>query len=164
MEAGLAALAELGWNPPPKLRRSTLLEKIFLKKPNLLKGDLVEPELSDNRRPARHRVPTGAITSTGCNGRRARRTTRCRRQEGFADDVPTALLYLLLHHALDLGYIDTDLELRRDSAANERCRLQASIARSPSSFRWRRATHAQPLGEPLSPGAGGHQRPGAAHG
>ena len=114
VDAGLLALAELGWTAPPGSPLPELLEKIFLKKPNLLKGDLVEAELSDKKR----------LSVTRADGRNyvdwlqwAARTAHdtLRKQEGFADGVPTALLYLLLHHALDLGYIDTDLGFRRDA-------------------------------------------------
>ena len=114
VQAGLLALAEFGWTPPPGTPLPELLEKIFLKKPNLLKGDLVEPELSDTKR----------LSVTRADGRNyvdwlqwAARTSHdtLRKQEGFADGVPTALLYLLLHHALDVGYVDTDLTFRREA-------------------------------------------------
>jgi len=114
VQAGLLALAEFGWTAPPGSPLPELLEKIFLKKPNLLKGDLVEAELSDKKR----------LTVTRADGRNyidwlqwAARTSHdtLRKQEGFADGVPTALLYLLLHHALDVGYVDTDLTFRREA-------------------------------------------------
>jgi hypothetical protein len=110
--AGLLTLSELGWNAPPDSPLPPLLEKIFLTKPNLLKGDLVEAEPSDKSQ----------LKVTRADGRNyvdwlqwAARTSHdtLRKQEGFADGVPTALLYLLLHHALDLGYIETDLTFRR---------------------------------------------------
>lgn len=112
--AGLAALADLGWAAPPGMPLPPLLEKIFLRAANLLKGDLVDVELSD----------TKPLRVTRADGRNyidwlqfAARTSHdtLRKQEGFGDDIPTAILYLFLHHALDLGYIDTDLGLRRDA-------------------------------------------------
>jgi hypothetical protein len=114
MEAGLVALAELGWKPPPGTPLPELLEKVFLKKPILLNGELVDAELSDKKR----------LSISRADGRNyidwlqwAARTSHdtLRKQEGFADGVPTALLYLYLHHALDLGYIETDLDFRREA-------------------------------------------------
>ena len=113
-QRGLQALAQLGWTMPPGSPLPDLLEKIFLKAPNLLKGDLVDTELSDTKR----------LTVTRADGRNyidwlqfAARTSHdaLRKQEGFADQIPTAMLYLLLHHALDLEYVHTDLVYRRDA-------------------------------------------------
>lgn len=112
--AGLLALAEFGWTIPPGGELPELLEKIFLGKANLLKGDLVEAELSD----------TAPLTVTRADGlnyigwlQSAARTSHdaLRKQEGFADGVPQALLYMLLHHALDLGFIDAALTMRREA-------------------------------------------------
>ena len=114
VQKGLQALAQLGWTAPPGTALPDLLEKIFLKAPNLLKGDLVEAGLSDSNR----------LTVTRADGRNyiewlqwAARTSHdaLRKQEGFADQIPTALLYLLLHHALDIEYVQTDLAYRRDA-------------------------------------------------
>ncbi len=110
--AALAGLAQLGWNASMEGPLPALLEKIFLKKATLLKGDLVEATLSD----------TKGLGTTRADGRNyvdwlqwAARTSHdtLRRQEGFTGEVPSALLYLFLHHALDLGYVDADLGLRR---------------------------------------------------
>ena len=110
--AALAGLAQLGWNTSIEGPLPGLLEKIFLKKATLLKGDLVETALSD----------TEGLRSTRADGRNyvewlqwAARTSHdtLRKQEGFTGEVPTALLYLFLHHALDLGYVEADLGLRR---------------------------------------------------
>ncbi len=112
----LHTLADLGWTPPPETKVPQLVQKIFLKRPNLLKGMLVEPELSDS-------TPLKVTRSDGRNYldwlQWAARTSHdtLRTQDGFGDAVPTALLYLMVQHALDLGYIDTDLWLRREILA-----------------------------------------------
>ena len=112
----LHTLADLGWTPPPETEVPQLVQKIFLKRPNLLKGLLVEAELSES-------TPLKVTRTDGRNYldwlQWAARTSHdtLRTQDGFGDAVPTALLYLLVHHALDLGYIDTDLWLRREILA-----------------------------------------------
>ena len=113
VEAGLLALAELGWDAPPGSPLPELLEKIFLKRPNLLKGDLVDAELSDRKRLSVARADGRNYVDWLQWAARASHDT-LRKQEGFADGPPTALLYLLLHHALDLGYVETDLTFRRE--------------------------------------------------
>lgn len=114
IQAGLIALSELGWQLPPDGELPEMLEKIFLKEANLLKGFLVEAELSD----------TATLALTRADGHNyiawlqsAARTSHdtLRRQVGFTDGVPSALLYSMLRHALDLGFIDTSLQLRRDA-------------------------------------------------
>ncbi|MDT5292549.1 MAG: hypothetical protein QOF88_7438, partial [Mycobacterium sp.] len=113
---GLHTLGDLGWHPPPETEVPKLLEKVFLKRPNLLKGTLVEAELSESK----------LLSVTRADGRNyldwlqwAARQSHdvLRTQEGFGNATPTALLYLMVHHALDLGYIDTDLQLRRELLA-----------------------------------------------
>jgi len=112
----LHTLADLGWAPPPETTVPQLVQKIFLKQPNLLKGPLVEAELSDSK-------PLKVTRSDGRNYldwlQWAARTSHdsLRTQDGFGDAVPTSLLYLMVHHALDLGYIDADLRLRREIMA-----------------------------------------------
>jgi hypothetical protein len=116
ISAGLAALADFGWIMPPDSELPELLEKIFLKKPNLLKGELVQAELSDI-------APLNVTRADSLNYiawlQTASRTSHdaLRRQEGFASGIPTALLYLMLHHALDLGFVDAALNFRREAFA-----------------------------------------------
>lgn len=112
--AGLIALSELGWQLPPDGELPEMLEKVFLKEASLLKGVLVEAELSE----------TETLSVTRADGlnyiawlQSAARTSHdtLRKQEGFADGVPSAVLYNMLRHALDLGFIDTGLRLRREA-------------------------------------------------
>ncbi|HLL52510.1 MAG TPA: hypothetical protein VK447_03130, partial [Myxococcaceae bacterium] len=112
--AGLEALGELGWTVPPGSDLPELLEKVFLKTPNLLKGELVDAELSNTS-------PLSITRGDGLNYvawlQAAARTSHdtLRRQEGFTAGVPSALLYLMLRHALDLGFVDAGLTLRRQA-------------------------------------------------
>ncbi|MEU6381486.1 hypothetical protein [Streptomyces sp. NPDC046909] len=114
VEEALAALAQLGWAIPAESDLPALLDKVFLASANLLTGDLVSVELSE----------TEGLPVERADGLdyikwllRAARTSHdaLRKQEGFLDGVPTALLYQMLHHSLDLGYVDCGLVLRREA-------------------------------------------------
>jgi hypothetical protein len=128
VEAALGALSQLGWNPGPGTPLPALLEKVFLAAPNLLAGDLVAPTLSE-----RDRLPV--TRGDGLNYiewlQTAARSSHdaLRTQDGFGDTPPTALLYLLLQHALDLGYVDADLALRRPTLTDQAYR---ALRREPS--------------------------------
>lgn len=143
ISSGISALAEMGWILPPDSDLPELLEKIFLKKPNLLKGELVQAELSDT-------APLNVNRADGLNYiawlQTASRTSHdaLRRQEGFASGIPTALLYLMLHHALDLGFIDAGLNFRRTAFALTEAQFKAErkepkfiqVAEQGGSSRW----------------------------
>ena len=114
VEAGLAALSQLGWEPPAEGDLPALLEKIFLKKANLLTGDLVCPELSEvDGLPVDRADGLNYLAWLVTAARTSHDTLR--KQEGFTEGVPTALLYQMLRHALDLGFVDSGLTLRRDA-------------------------------------------------
>ena len=112
IQKGLLALQHFGWTMPPAGELPEILEKIFLKKANLLKGSLVQAELSDN-------ASLAVTRADGLNYiawlKLAAETSHdvLRQQEGFANGVPEALLYQMLRHALDLGFIDAALTFRR---------------------------------------------------
>ncbi len=139
----LVTLADLGWSPPPETKVPPLVQKIFLRRPNLLKGALVEADLSDS-------AQLKVIRADGRNYldwlQWAARTSHdtLRSQEGFGNAVPTELLYLMVQHALDLGYIDTDLWLRREILAMSDDAVLASrrepsfiqVAGTDNSSRW----------------------------
>lgn len=112
--AGLVALSELGWQMPPDGELPELLEKIFLKDASLLKGFLVEAELSETQTLSVSRADGLNYIAWLQSAARTSHDT-LRKQEGFTDGVPSALLYSMLRHALDLGFIDTGLQLRREA-------------------------------------------------
>ena len=114
VEAGLAALAQLGWHAPAESDLPALLEKIFLTRSNLLTGDLVSPELSEIEGLPVERADGLNYLAWLVTAARTSHDT-LRKQEGFDDGVPTALLYQMLRHALDLGFVDSGLTLRRDA-------------------------------------------------
>lgn len=114
VEGGLDALAQFGWArgilPPPEI-----LEKFFLKKPNLLKGVLVDTEISEKAMLSVSRPDGENYIAWLQKASRASHDT-LRKQEGFDGGPPTALLYLMLHHSLDHGYIETNYILRLNAA------------------------------------------------
>ncbi len=90
-----------------------ILKKFFLKSQNKLFRHLVDEAKPSETEPLK---PT---TAEGENYlqwlRKAANTSHdtLRKQEGFTDNkTPSALLYLMLKHSLDLGYINTSLILR----------------------------------------------------
>ena len=89
-----------------------ILEKVFSGKHNLLKGGVVDD------RPLSETEPIRAYTAAGQNyiqwliDAAAASLDALYRQDGFIDNKPpTALLYLLLRHALQLGYHDVSVRL-----------------------------------------------------
>lgn len=96
-----------GGNPEPEI-----LKKSFFNEAWPLRGHRIDEV------PSSETAPLGVSTEDGRNylqwlvDAAEQSHDALRRQEGFIDGKkPTALLYLLLHHALDLSYIDTSLKL-----------------------------------------------------
>jgi len=96
-----------------------ILNKFFIQSQNLLKGPLIDDSPLSEKEPVRKYTPdpngvnylqwliTAAETSHDT----------LRKQEGFIDGkVPTALLYHVLHHALDLSYVEVSLLLFQQAA------------------------------------------------
>lgn len=89
-----------------------ILNKFFLSSQNLLKGALIDD------RPLSETDTIRAYTTDNKNYIEwlmdAAQTSHdtLRKQQGFIDSkIPTALLYLVMHHALDLSYIEVSLRL-----------------------------------------------------
>lgn len=100
--------------------RPAILDKYFLGSQGKLLGDIVDD------RPPSETDPIRAWTTDGRNylqwiERAARKSLETlRRQEGFIDGRhPTALLYLLMRHALLLGYSDAAVGLHRAAGRPE---------------------------------------------
>lgn len=114
VQQGLELLTRAGW-VRERAEVPDILEKIFLDAPNLLKGGLIDD------RPLSESDPIHAYA----NGDRNYLTwladaagtshDALRLQQGFNDGVPTALLYLMMHHALDLSFVETSRRLFLDA-------------------------------------------------
>jgi len=112
-ETGLLALSELGATLEPGVWPD-MIEKVFHRDAALLKGEIVSADAAEDR----------ALESSRADGRNyldwlhqasGQSHDTLRKQEGFENGPPTALLYLMLRHALDLGYVDTALVLRAEA-------------------------------------------------
>ena len=145
--SGLNLLTELGYVPAEGAKTPDILEKLFLQEPNLLKGDLIDD------RPLSETDPIRAYASGGANYldwlANAARTSHdtLRLQQGFTDGVPTALLYLMMRHALDLSFVETSVRLFFNAGLLDAAAVKAS-KREPSFIQ---VTEAQ-LTDPQSAG------------
>ena len=95
-----------------------LLTKFFLATENLLKGPVIDDRpLSEKEQIRKYTSePNAQNYIEWLIDAVATSHDTLRRQEGFLEDkIPTALLYLLLHHSLDLGYIEVSIRLHRDA-------------------------------------------------
>lgn len=98
-----------------------ILQKFFLSASNLLKGDLIDDQ------PLSEVNPIRAYTSPVIAGEAGENYIhwlientlldhdKIKKQQGFADGAPNALLYKMLHHAIDLEFSNTALDLFRST-------------------------------------------------
>jgi hypothetical protein len=113
--SGITLLASLGHAFDDQVDVPDLLEKIFFDRVNHLKGPLIDDQDLSETDPIR------AYTAGGENYLQWLRTAAAtshdtlRKQEGFADGPPDALLYLMLRHALDLSYVEISARLFRNA-------------------------------------------------
>ncbi len=149
IKSGLDLLDAFGYAHNDDQDIPDVLEKLFLKTPHLLKGPLIDD------RPLSEVEPIRPYTEAGLNYIQwlinAAETSHnaLRVQEGFIDEKPpTALLYLMLHHGLDLSFVQTSLHLFL--SAGILTEPQVSAARREARF-----IHVQEkeLVEPTSAGA-----------
>ncbi|MDT7827758.1 hypothetical protein RQM65_03650 [Pricia sp. S334] len=91
-----------------------ILEKIFLKSENKLYRDLIDDRKLSETEPIRSYTPEPDAKNYIEWLIEAANTSHdtLRKQQGFLDNkIPTALLYLMLKHSLDMGYINVSLDL-----------------------------------------------------
>jgi hypothetical protein len=95
-------------------RRPAILDKYFLGRQGRLLGDLVDDRPPSEAERVRPWTDAGANYLEWLVGAAEDSLETLRRQEGFLDGrPPTVLLYLLLRHALLLGYADAGIRLHR---------------------------------------------------
>jgi hypothetical protein len=114
-QSGLDLLAKFGYVHDGESELPDILEKYFTTQPNLLADALVDDvDLSET---ARVRPSTTSGDNYLAWLAQAATTSHdaLRRQEGFADGVPRALLFHMLRHALDLSYVETSVRLFVDA-------------------------------------------------
>lgn len=129
---GTEILQDHGYNVAAQ-GRLDLLDKFFLSKPTRLEGDVIDDQPLSERSPIRPYTTDGRnyITWLVEAGRTSLEAVR--RQEGFIDNKrPSPLLYLMLRHAVMLGYYDTSLRLYEAAGAITADQLR--LARTEANF------------------------------
>lgn len=116
-DSAASLLAKYGYTIDAEHPEPDIFKKSFFRQAMILKGDRIDKVPNSEVSPISRYTPD----QPGKPGKNyigwlieaaQESHDRLRLQAGFIDDEPpTALLYLLLHHALDLSYIDTSLKL-----------------------------------------------------
>jgi hypothetical protein len=144
VRSGLDLLQRLGYQAEPEAPIPDILERLFLAEPNRLKGDLIDD------RPLSETDPVRAYTEAGENYIewliKAAKTSHdaLRLKQGFSDSPPTALLYLMLHHALDLSFVETSIRLFMNAGLIDQAQFRAA-KREPNFIQVREASLADPV-------------------
>lgn len=150
---GLDLLAEFGYAPDADDELPAILEKFFTDEPNLLQDALVDDVPLSETDPIRPSTEAGRNYLSWLIEAAGTSHDALRRQDGFADGVPRALLYHLLRHALDLSYVETSVQLfaqagligaaevaatRREASFVQVTEASLSDAAAPGRSRWER--------------------------
>jgi hypothetical protein len=133
MLSGQQLLESLGHEAGDAAEMPEILNKLFLQAANLLKGPAVDDvPLSESEAVRAYRADGANYLDWLVTAARESHDT-LRKQAGFIDDKPpTALLYLMLRHALDIGYVTTGIQLHVD--ADLLTQSQALAARREPKF------------------------------
>lgn len=132
-QSGLNLLKQLGYSSGENTKIPDILTKFFTLAANLLKGPLIDDQALSEFNPVRpyHTDGSNYLEWLAVAARQSHNTLRL--QQGFIDErPPTALLYLMLHHALDLSYLDTSLRLHLE--ANVLNQQQYALAKRQPKF------------------------------
>lgn len=110
-EMGMQLLRDLGYEGK---ETPDILDLFYLKTPNLLKGGLIDDRKLSEEKPIRDYAGAGVNYIHWLIKAAGQSLDTLRKQEGFTDNKPpTALLYFMLRHALQLGYWETSVQLYR---------------------------------------------------
>ncbi|MGH9248001.1 MAG: hypothetical protein ACRD0W_00550, partial [Acidimicrobiales bacterium] len=113
-QRGMELLARLGYDGAD--RAPDILRRLFLGRQHELRGPLVDDRPLSETDPVRAYTDDGHNYLTWLRDAASTSLETLRREDGFTDErPPTALLYLLLRHALLLGWWDTSIRLRVDA-------------------------------------------------
>lgn len=163
-ESGTQLLRRLGYDGDEV---PDVLEQLFLKSAHRLNGPAIDDRPLSETESVRAYTPAGKNYIEWLADAARSSLDSLRRQEGFTDgQAPKAILYLLLRHALMLGYWDTSLKLYRASDTLDAPRMREMTRepkfihvaeRAASESRW------QPLYQPLPEVTGSPTRLVADH-
>ncbi len=114
---GLNLLKQLGYSPNNDDEVVEILEKSFLGKSNQLKGDLIDDQPLSEKNSIRSYTDPATPGTEGKNyiywliENAKNDHDKIKKQNGFTDGAPTALLYQLLRHAIELEFSNTAFRL-----------------------------------------------------
>ena len=144
VRSGLDLLEKLGYQAENGAQTPDILEKLFLGTTNQLKGGLIDD------RPLSETDPIRAYTENNENyiawliEAAGNSHEALRLQQGFAERPPNALLYLMLHHALDLSFVEVSIRLFFNAGLLDQTQLKAS-KREPKFIQVQDAALADPV-------------------
>ena len=111
-QSGINLLASFGYTTAKPEEVPEILHKFFLSNADRLAGPTVDDKVLSETEPIRAYFANGDNYLDWLIAAAKTSHDMLRRQEGFLNNrTPTALLYLLLQHALDLSFVDTSLIL-----------------------------------------------------
>lgn len=133
VQSGMDLLAKFGYTGQEDKDMPDILKKFFFGRSDLLKGQLIDDVPLSESDPIRsYTVDNRNYIKWLIDAVRDSHDT-LRKQHGFRDNrPPAALLYLMLHHALDLGYLDASLRLHISAGVFNK--EQARVAMQEAKF------------------------------
>ena len=129
---GLDLLKDLGYTPEADDEMVPILEKFFLSKSNLLKGDLIDDQPLSEINPIRAYTEPEAPETLGKNyihwliENALSDHNKIKRQQGFADGVPKALLYQMLRHSISLNFSNTAFKLYLNAQILDQAQIKSA--------------------------------------
>lgn len=109
VKSGMDLLKEFGYKGD---ETPDILEKLFLKSENKLSKDLIDDRKLSETHPIRNYTTDAKNYIEWLIDAANTSHESLRKQQGFLDNkIPSALLYLMLKHSLDMGYINISLDL-----------------------------------------------------
>jgi hypothetical protein len=120
-DRGMDLLQKLGYQLPKGRKAIPILEKFFLSTSNLLKGDLIDDQPLSEANPIRPYTTPEVAGDAGKNyihwliDNALSDHDKIKKQQGFEEGAPKALLYQMLRHAVELEFVNTALKLFRST-------------------------------------------------
>lgn len=113
VKSGMDLLEKFGYTPEREGEGiPDMLQKFFFDRGDLLKGPIVDDVPLSETEAVRDYTDDGRNYIEWLIDAANTSHNALRGKKGFTDNkTPSALLFLMLHHALDLGYVDTSLRL-----------------------------------------------------
>lgn len=155
LKSGMDLLAKYGYTAQEDKDIPDILKKFFFGRSDLLKGPLIDDIPLSESAPIRFYTEDDRNYIQWLIDAAKDSHDMLRKQNGFiSDKPPNALLYLMLHHALDLGYLDASLRLHVAAGIFDTQQVHAAIkepefihvrnAENDKGSRWQHLYRAEP--------------------